>query len=82
MSASGNKMDRSKGWEQGVEEDMYCEGVRLYSFEDWKFLCWMNERYAYPRVDSSHHIRTRVSVRRGIIGGISVHSILKEGVRM
>jgi hypothetical protein len=36
MSASGNEMDRSKGLEQEVEdfEDMYCEGVRLYSFED------------------------------------------------
>jgi hypothetical protein len=31
-------------------------------------------------VDSSYHIRTNMSVERGIIGGISIHSTYKGEV--
>ena len=39
-----------------------------------------NDEFVSPGVDSSYHVRTNVSVRKGIICGILVDSKLKGGV--
>ena len=48
---------------------------------EWSYFLYIYQLGNAQGVDSSYHVRINMSVRRGIIGGITIHIIHKEEVK-